>query len=43
MGRQVKYLLDFIKYTAEDFVHVWEDRPNVLIWCATAGILLYWI
>lgn len=43
MGRQVKYLLDFIKYTSEDFVDVWEDRPNVLIWCAIAGIFLYWI
>ena len=39
----MKYLLDFIQYTGEDFVHVWGDRPNVLIWCAIAGVVLYWI
>ena len=34
---------DFVTDTAADFVVVWEDRPNVLIWCTIAGILLLWI
>lgn len=34
---------EFIKYTAIDFKVVWEDRPNVLIWCAIFGLILFWI
>lgn len=43
MDKRLRYAVDFVKYTAEDFTHVWEDRPNVLIWCTIVGIFLYWV
>lgn len=29
----------FVVGTIEDFKHVWEDRPNVLIWSAAIALI----
>ena len=35
--------IKFVKYTIKDFQWVWDNAPNVLIWCALAGFILFWI
>ena len=40
MEKLIKSVKKFVSDTAHDFVTVWEFRPNVLIWCAVAGIIL---
>ena len=37
-GRLIK---DFIYYTGKDFQYIWRIRPNVLIWCGIAGVILF--
>jgi hypothetical protein len=32
-------VIDFIRATLDDFVTVWEFRPNVLIWMALFAVL----
>jgi hypothetical protein len=34
---------EFVKHTAIDFAIVWDYRPNVLIWCAIFGLILFWM
>jgi len=34
---------EFVYYTGKDFGYVWRLRPNVLIWCAIAGLVLFFV
>jgi hypothetical protein len=33
----------FVTFTIEDFWWVWQKRPNVLIWSAVLGLVLFFI
>ena len=33
----------FIGCTYDDFVYVWRKRPNVLIWSALLGVVLFFM
>ena len=35
----LKYCWDFVRFTIKDFQWVWDNAPNVLIWCATIAII----
>ena len=39
----LKYSWDFIRFTAKDFQWVWRNAPNVLIWCAVLGLILFFM
>ena len=39
----LKEAWDFVLFTAEDFKWVWKKAPNVLIWCAILGLILFFI
>ena len=43
MKRAIDVIWEFISDTAWDFEAVWNYRSNVLIWCAIAGFILYWL